>query len=239
MLNHSGVKCVARRATSQMSRSMLAATAWAPARFCADAKSEKKAEEPKHAEESPAKEEPKKAEDAGEQTLDKVEAALAGAKLELEEKEAEVKELKKNIQYIRAEAENARRIGREDAQKAREFSITSFGKDMLEVCDTMERCVKEFEKTIANKPDPAVEKIFQGVKMTDSVLRHNLKRHEIHLVEVKPGDKFDPNVHEALFNAPETEEIKEGHITTVVKTGYMIKQRVLRAAQVGVAEAAK
>lgn len=228
MLSRFGVKCVARKATAQVNRSVLAATAWMPARYCADAAKAEPAEKKAEAESAKSDEQ-----------MDKIEAELTAAKQELEEREADIKELKKNIQYIRAEAENARRIGRQDAQKAKEFSITSFGKDMLEVCDTMERCVKEFEKKMEEKPDPAIEAIFQGVKMTDSVLRQNLKRHDIKIVDVKAGDKFDPNLHEALFTAPETEEIKEGHVTNIVKTGYVIKERVLRATQVGVAESAK
>jgi len=210
----------------------LLATMWMPARFCADAaKDQAKGaakEEPKKADE-PAKEDPEVA---------KLQKELTGLKDELKAKTEEVKELKQKVMYSMAEAENARRIGREDAAKAREFSITSFGKDMLEVVDVLDRAVEEFKKLPESEIEahPAVKQIFTGVKLTESVLTHNLSRSGVERMELAVGDKFDPNKHEALFNAPATDKVPEGHVTNVIKSGYMLKERVLRAAQVGVAE---
>jgi len=182
-------------------------------------KAEKKAEEPK-------KEEPKK------QAVDESAAKIK----KLEEQNAE---LKKELAYVQADAQNARRIGREDTEKAKNFAVTGFAKDMIEVADTLDRAIEALNKLPADlvpAEDKSFKNVLTGVKMCDSVLMSAFNKHSISKVEVKPGTEFDCNVHEALFNAPATEEIGAGKITAVIKTGYTIKERVLRAAQVGVAE---
>ena len=162
-------------------------------------------------------------------------------KKELEGKVAHLTEvnedLKKELLYLKADADTARRIGREDAEKAKNFAVTSFSKDMLEVADTLERAIEALAKlphdiTDGNKH---LASVLTGVKMSDSVLISTLAKHGIEKVTVTPGTKFDPNVHDALFNAPATEAAPDGTVATVVKHGYKIKDRVLRAAQVGVA----
>lgn len=181
------------------------------------------------ADEKPAeKEAPKAAED---KRLEKAEKSLK----EMTEK---VAELKKDLLYSAAETENVRRIGREDVEKARNFAVTSFAKDMVEVVDILERALESFallphEEIDKNK---TLASICTGVKMSGSVLSKNLSKHGVEKMDVKAGARFDPNQHEALFKAPETDTIKEEHITNVLKPGYMLKERVLRAAQVGVAE---
>ena len=185
-----------------------------------------------------------------EETTEKAEAKIEGdvhsmaakeqiAKLERDLKEANerIADLKKDYLYSMAEADNARRIGREDTEKARSFGVTSFGKDMIEVVDVLERAVESFagvpEDIMQNKK---IASIVTGVKMSENVLLKNLARHGIEKVECEVGSAFDPNVHDALFKAPATEKVPSDHISSVVKPGYKIKGRVLRAAQVGVAE---
>jgi molecular chaperone GrpE len=161
--------------------------------------------------------------------------------VKVKELEEDNSELKKDLLYNAAELDNARRIAREDLEKARNFSVTSFGKDMLEVADTMARAIEALAKLPAElvAEHKALANVLTGVKMADAVLSSAFNKHNITTSECTVGAVFDPNLHEALFNAPATDDIPAGHITCIVKGGYTIKDRVLRAAQVGVAEAQK
>lgn len=175
----------------------------------------------------------------------KADAAPADDKVKLLETKitdltAELKEAKQAHLYALADAENARRIGREDASKAKDFAISSFSKDMLDVADTLERAVESITKLdteLLQKHVP-LQHTVTGIKMSHSVLLKNMSRNGIELMDAQPGHEFDPNKHDAIFTAPESDKIKAGQLTTVAKKGYMIRERVLRPAQVGVAEAA-
>lgn len=155
---------------------------------------------------------------------------------QVEESKAQIEELKKDVLYRAADAENARRIAREDVDKAKLYGITSFSKDMLEVADTLEKAIEAFkafseEELQSNK---MVNSIFTGVKLSSKVLLSNMSKHGIEKINVAVGTKFDPNLHDALVITPATAEAPGEHISTVLKNGYTLKQRVLRAAQVGV-----
>lgn len=195
---------------------------WAPRRFAGE---EAKKEEAK-------KEEPK-ADGQAKQT-DEV-ADL------LKKKDAEIAELKSQALYMAAEAENTRRIARDDVAKAKDFGVTSFAKDMVDVVDTLERAIEACGKLPADEAkmlehSKAFHAIVSGVKMSASVLSHNLARHGVEKMKAAVGDTFDPNKHDAIFNAPATDLTPPGSLANVVKQGYMLKERVLRPAQVGVAQ---
>lgn len=161
------------------------------------------------------------------------------AKLEeqLTKAKEEIGELKKDILYRAADAENARRIGREDVDKAKLYGITAFGKDMLEVADTLEKGVQAFNSIPEDelKNNKNLNSILIGVKLSIKVLHKNLGKHGIERIPISKGDKFDPNLHEALARLPVTSDSPNDTIAEILKEGYKIKDRVLRAAQVAVA----
>ena len=169
-----------------------------------------------------------------------VDKRVEKAEKSLKEANEKISELKKDILYTAAETENVRRIGREDVEKARNFAVTSFAKDMVEVIDILEKAVEAFAKLPQEdlEKNKALASICTGVKMSATVLAKNLSKHGVEKMELAVGDRFDPNRHEALFKAPETDSVKEEHITAILKPGYLLKERVLRAAQIGVAEKA-
>ena len=183
-----------------------------------------------------AKEEPKKEEEA------EIEAPNAEhnehLKVQLKDANEKILELKKDHMYALAETDNVRRISKEDVDKARSYGVTSFGKDMLEVTDTLEKAIEAFQKLPKKEYDEnkAVQSIYTGVKMSHAVLLKNLSKHGIEKIDIKIGETFDPHRHEALFKAPVTVDCPAEHVAVVVKSGYMIKDRGLRATQVGVAE---
>nr|AGN32911.1 co-chaperone GrpE [Trypanosoma rangeli] len=163
--------------------------------------------------------------------------AFAKMEKELESARESIAELKKDLLYRAADAENARRIGREDVHKAKSYGISSFGKDILEVVDTLEKGLEAMSKIPIEEleSNKNMSSIHTGVKLSTKLLLSNLAKHGIEKLIVQKGDKFDPNVHDALMKTSPTPEIPSGHISIVLKGGYKIQDRVLRAPQVGVA----
>lgn len=160
---------------------------------------------------------------------------------ELKKMTEKAEEFKRAAQYSAAEAENARRIAREDVAKANSFGIQKFAKDVLEVNDTLERAIDSFEKLQPEEQKMLNEHkvlsgLVTGVKLSHSVMIHNMARHGVEPIKANVGDTFDPHVHDAVFQAPATDEVKEGQICNILKKGFMLKDRVLRATQVGVAQ---
>ena len=152
--------------------------------------------------------------------------------------EEDLAKSKKDLLYMAAEAENARRIGREDTAKARDFGMQSFGKDMLEIADVLEKASDALETVPKEviESQKSLQSISTGFKMCVGMMTKCLGKNGITKMDVKAGTTFDSKLHDALFNAPANDKVKAGQVSAVVKNGYLIKDRVLRAAQVGVAQ---
>ncbi|CAD2218233.1 molecular chaperone GrpE [Angomonas deanei] len=156
---------------------------------------------------------------------------------ELEELKQTKEDISKESNYHTGDKENATRNGKDDLIKARLYGITKFAKDILEVADTLEKGVDAF-KTVPEeliKSDKELEAIVTGLKLSIKVLQQNLQKHGVEKMNVKAGVKFDHSIHDALATTPVTPEAAADHVSFVLKDGYKIKERVLRAAQVGVA----
>eukprot|EP00923_Selenidium_pygospionis_P008051 GHVN01013646.1.p2 GENE.GHVN01013646.1~~GHVN01013646.1.p2 ORF type:complete len:345 (-),score=47.28 GHVN01013646.1:2754-3788(-) len=146
--------------------------------------------------------------------------------------------------YVRAlaDAENVRVRTRKELDNSKHYAISKFASSMLEVADNLSMALHHAEDMgiHAFKPKEGVEpsnfekgvgQFLEGVHLTQNVLQSTLKRYDVE--EFNPmGEVFDPNLHEALFDMPHA-EAKKGTIVQVIKTGYKIHDRVLRAAKVG------
>jgi molecular chaperone GrpE len=145
-----------------------------------------------------------------------------------------------NDQLLRAlaELENTRRRAERDRAEALKYGAMNFARDMVGVSDNLQRALKAIEDTDdAAKADlpEAVQALLEGVAATQRDLMAALARHKV--TPLAPlGEKFDPNHHEALFEAPGTGQ-EAGTIIDVVETGYMMQDRLLRPAKVGIAKA--
>lgn len=184
------------------------------------------AEEPKAAEEEAAKEEA---------TTDAAEppAADAGPSKE-EELEAQVKDLKEQVLRSLAEQENTRRIAQRDVDAASQFAIKSFAKALLDTSDNLTRALEAVPEEMRNDKDnhAVLATLYEGIEMTDRGL---MKAFEMNgLVKFgEAGETFDPNKHEALYEYVDpTKEV--GSIGQLMKPGFMLRDRVLRPAEVGV-----
>ena len=135
------------------------------------------------------------------------------------------------LQYSSADFQNLQRRSAEELAKGRDFAIQRFASDLLSTIDILTLALKHVPAPIPSS-NPELKTLADGVTMTQTELLKTLKKHGV--VQFDPtGEKFDPNLHEALYQAP----IPGKEVGTVCETttlGYMLKDRTLRAAQVGV-----
>ena len=156
---------------------------------------------------------------------------------ETDESEADagdsVAQLKDQLLRALAETENVRRRARKDITDASRYGIANFARDMLSVSDNMARALDSIPDDAREESD-IVNAIAEGVEMTAREMASALERHGIQ--QVSPlGEKFDYNLHQAMFEAKDSGQ-PDGTIVDVVQAGYMIGERLLRPAMVGVAK---
>ena len=145
----------------------------------------------------------------------------------LEKLETEKRDLKDQLLRAIAEQENTRRIARRDVQAAKDFASQGFAKSLLDVSDSLGYALEA-----AKGDDASLESLIEGVELTRGQL---VKAFSGQGVEEfgEIGDAFDPGLHEALFEYPDDDK-EAGTVGQVVKTGFTMKGRTIRAAQVGV-----
>jgi molecular chaperone GrpE len=133
-----------------------------------------------------------------------------------------------------AEMENLRRRSERAVADARDYGITSFARDVLAVADNMDRALAALDKELRDKAEPGVKALLDCVEITERELLKVLEKHGVKKFEPK-GEKFDPNFHQAMYEVPDP-SVPAGTIAQVVQAGYMIGERVLRPAMVGIAK---
>ncbi|HEV7336256.1 MAG TPA: nucleotide exchange factor GrpE [Bosea sp. (in: a-proteobacteria)] len=146
--------------------------------------------------------------------------------------EAERDDLKDKLLRTLAEMENLRRRTEREIADAKAYAVTSFARDMLGSADNLRRAIESVPATAEAAADSALKSVVEGVELTERELLKTLERHGVRRIEPH-GEKFDPNLHQAMFEAPD-EGIAKGLVSKVVQTGYKIGERVLRPALVGV-----
>ncbi len=147
---------------------------------------------------------------------------------------AERDELKDRMLRTLAEMENLRRRTEREVADARTYAVTNFARDMLNVADNVRRALESVPADQRSAADGAFKGLIDGIELTERDLVKNLERHGVKPVEPQ-GQKFDPNRHQAMFEVPNA-EVPAGTVVQVVQTGYVIGDRVLRPALVGVAK---
>ncbi len=148
---------------------------------------------------------------------------------EVEQLEAEIGELKDRLMRALAETENARKRGERDRRDAESYGGSKLARDLLSVYDNMKRALE----TITEEQRETNKALIAGIELTQRELVSTFAKHKIVPVVPEVGDKFDPKIHQAMFEAP-FPDVKSGHILQVMSEGFMIADRLLRPAQVGV-----
>ena len=147
---------------------------------------------------------------------------------------AENSQLKDRVLRTLAEMENLRRRTEREVSDARVYAVTSFARDMLTVVDNLSRALEHLPAEARSSADPAVQSMIEGVELTARDLEAALGRHGVKKLDPK-GQRFDPNFHQAIFEAPD-ETVPAGTVSQVVQSGWTIGDRVLRPAMVGVSK---
>lgn len=141
-----------------------------------------------------------------------------------------------NDQLLRAlaELENTRRRADRDRAEALKYGAASFARDMLGVADNLQRALGAVAELDQETLPDAAKSLLEGVAATERDLIASLGRHKVQALSPM-GEKFDPNQHEAMFEAPGTGQ-PAGTIIEVIETGYVMDERLLRPAKVGIAK---
>jgi molecular chaperone GrpE len=148
----------------------------------------------------------------------------------------EFQELKDRLLRTLAEMENLRQRTQREVEEARKFAVTGFARDLLEVGDNLGRALASVPAE-ARQQSELLTNLVQGVEMTGRSLQNALEKHQVRRVDPSKGDRFDHKLHQAMFEVP-TSELPPGAIAEVIQGGYVLADRLLRPALVGVAKAA-
>ncbi len=146
--------------------------------------------------------------------------------------EAELAEAKQSILYAQAETQNVRRRLEKDAQDARAYAATGFARDILSVADNLSRALDAIPAEL--REDDKFKGLVVGLEATGRELESVFQRNGITRI-ASIGEPLDPNRHQAMVEIPSS-DAEPGTIVQEMQAGYMIKDRLLRAAMVGVAK---
>ncbi|RST88493.1 nucleotide exchange factor GrpE [Aquibium carbonis] len=146
----------------------------------------------------------------------------------------ENEELKDKALRLAAEMENLRRRTARDVHDARAYAIANFARDMLTVSDNLQRALAAVPAEAKEKGDAGFSALLEGVEMTERGMLSTLERHGVKKIEPE-GERFDPNFHQAMFEVPNP-DLPANTVVQVVQTGYVIGERMLRPAMVGVSK---
>ena len=149
--------------------------------------------------------------------------------IELDELRAERDDYKDKFMRALADAENARKRSDKQRREAENYGGSKLARDVLPVYDNMKRALD----SVTDEHREQFGAVLEGVELTMRELLNVFNKHGIELISPQVGEKFDPQVHEAMFEAP-VPGTKAGDIIQVSAEGFMLHERLLRPAQVGV-----
>ena len=147
--------------------------------------------------------------------------------------EAEVADLKDKLLRALAEAENVRRRAERDKIEISKYAVAGFAREILPVADNLRRALDSIDQK-TRQENETVETLIVGVEMTERDMLNAFERIRITPIEAM-GQKFDHNLHEAMFEIEDKDQ-PEGTVVQVLQTGYMLGERLLRPARVGVSK---
>jgi molecular chaperone GrpE len=148
--------------------------------------------------------------------------------------EREHAEMKDRLLRTLAEMENLRKRTDREVADARLYGVSSFARDVLAVADNMRRALDAVPPEARDGAEAGMKSLVEGVELTERELLKALEKNGVRQFTPQ-GEKFDPNVHQAMFEVPDA-SVPAGSIVQVVQPGYMIGERVLRPALVGVSK---
>ena len=177
---------------------------------------------------------------APEEAVDNIENEEMTGEIEmtpLEAAEAEIADLKDRLLRAMADEQNLRRRLEREKSEATLYAATRFARDLLSVADNMTRALESVTPQEREQASEPMKNLLAGIELTSRELENAFARNNIKKINPM-GEKFDPNLHQAMFEVPDPEQVN-GTVVQVVQPGYTIGERVLRPAMVGVAKSDK
>ena len=148
---------------------------------------------------------------------------------ELERVTNERDDMRDRFMRALADTENIRKRSERDRRDAEQYGGSKLARDMLPVFDNLSRALE----AATDEMRATSGALLEGVELTMRELLNVFKKHGIEPIAPEVGDKFDPQIHQAMFEAP-LPDTKAGDIIQVSQVGFMLHERLLRPAQVGV-----
>lgn len=146
--------------------------------------------------------------------------------------ESELEKLRNEVLYAQAETQNVRRRLEKEKADASAYAATGFARDILSVADNLSRALTAIPAEL--REDERLKPMLTGIEMTAKEVDSVFQRHGITRIEAM-GEKLDPNRHQAMVELPHA-EAEPGTVIQEMQAGYMIKDRLLRPALVGVSK---
>lgn len=168
---------------------------------------------------------------AGEPKTEPSEVDILKAKFEAKDKEAA--QFKERWQHSVADFRNLQKTTAADVEKAKSFALQKFAKDLIESIDNFDLAMKAVDEShLKGDHNKEFAEFHKGIRMVQAVLERTLGKHGVAKM-VPMGEKYDPNLHEAVFQLPQ-EGQEPGTIFHVDRSGFQLNGRVLRAPKVGI-----
>lgn len=142
--------------------------------------------------------------------------------------------LKDQMLRVAADMENLRRRTQRDVADARQYAISNFARDVLSIGDNLDRAISTVSDEEKENAGTTLAALVEGVEMTGREMVRVFAKHGI-TKEEPVGQKFDPNRHQAMFEVPDS-SVASGTVVQVMQAGYLLGDRVLRPAMVGVSK---
>jgi molecular chaperone GrpE len=161
----------------------------------------------------------------------RTEDAALDAETRLRQENAEFKD---RLLRALAEMENLRKRTEREIADARAYGISSFAREVLGAADNLQRALESTGADWKKHADDAGKALFDGVELTERDLLKALEKHGVRKIDPQ-GQRFDPNLHEAMYEVPDS-SVPAGTVVQVLQSGFMIGDRILRPARVGVAK---
>jgi len=133
-----------------------------------------------------------------------------------------------------AEMENLRQRTRREVADSKVYGITGFARDVLDIADSLQRTIDAVPAETRESADPLLKSLIEGVELTERSLLSALEKNGVKKFDPH-GEKFNPNFQQAMYEVPDS-SVPSGTVVQVVQAGYMIGERVLRPALVGVSK---
>src|SRR6201992_2757504 len=146
----------------------------------------------------------------------------------------EVAEARDKMLRTLAEMENLRQRTRREVNDAKTYGITGFARDVLDIADNLQRALDADPAEAKAAADPGLKALIEGVELTERSLLNTLEKNGVKKFDPS-GEKFDPNFQKAMYEVADP-SVPAGTVVQVVQAGYMIGERILRPALVGVSK---